>query len=75
MRHGTRQTGEANDSAAETGGVVGDLALAQWLSFSANKDNGLRRTNEEKQEAVKHALLHPLGEKKSDRDIAKWSVS
>jgi len=37
----------------------GTLEDAQWHSFSANKTNGLRRTNEDKQRAVKAALLHP----------------
>lgn len=37
----------------------------------ANKAHGLRRTNEEKQEAVKHALLHPQAKGMSDRKIAE----
>jgi hypothetical protein len=49
----------------------GTLEDAQWFSFSANRSNGLRRTNEDKQRAVKAALLHPQGAGKSDRDIAK----
>ena len=44
---------------------------AQWYSFSANKTNGLRRTNEDKQRAVKAALGHPGGAGKSDSAIAK----
>lgn len=44
---------------------------AQWYSFSANKTNGLRRTNEDKQRAVKAALAHPAGVGKSDSAIAK----
>lgn len=44
---------------------------AQWYSFAANKANGLRRTNEDKQRAVKAALRHPGGAGKSDREIAK----
>src|ERR1035441_9441845 len=44
---------------------------AQWYSFSANKSNGLRRTNEDKQRAVKAALGHPGGAGKSDSAIAK----
>lgn len=42
---------------------------AQWYSFAANKTNGLRRTNDDKQRAVKAALLHPLGVGLSDRQI------
>lgn len=45
---------------------------AQWFSFAANKTNGLRRTNEDKQRAVKAALVHPGGTGKSDQQIAKW---
>src|ERR1019366_5561222 len=44
---------------------------AQWYSFSANKTNGLRRTNEDKQRAVKAALAHPGGAGKSDSAIAR----
>jgi transposase-like protein len=44
---------------------------AQWFSFSANKSNGLRRTNDDKQRAVKAALAHPMSAGKSDHQIAK----
>ena len=43
---------------------------AQWYSFSANKANGLRRTNEDKQRAVKAALGHPKAAGLSDGKIA-----
>lgn len=36
----------------------GTLKDAQWYSFSANKTNGMRRTNEDKVRAVKAALRH-----------------
>jgi transposase-like protein len=49
----------------------GTLEDAQWYSFSANKTNGLRRTNEDKQRAIKAALLHPRGANLSDSQIAK----
>jgi transposase-like protein len=49
----------------------GTQADAQWFSFSANKSNGLRRTNEDKQRAVKAALAHPKSGKMSDNAIAK----
>jgi hypothetical protein len=42
---------------------------AQWYSFAANKTNGLRRTNDDKQRAVKAALIHPQGVGLSDRQI------
>jgi transposase-like protein len=49
----------------------GTLEDAQWYSFSANKTNGLRRTNEDKQRAVKSALLHPRAAELSNCAIAK----
>lgn len=49
----------------------GTLEDAQWFSFSANKANGLRRTNDDKQRAVKAALMHPKGAGMSDAAIAK----
>jgi predicted transcriptional regulator len=44
---------------------------AQWYSYSANKANGLRRTNDDKGRAVQAALVHPKGVSLSDRKIAK----
>jgi len=44
---------------------------AQCYSFSANKANGLRRTNDDKGRAVQAALLHPLSAGLSDRQIAQ----
>lgn len=49
----------------------GTLEDAQWFSFAANKANGLRRTNDDKQRAVKAALAHPQAAGKSDSTIAK----
>lgn len=43
---------------------------AQWYSFAANKTNGLRRTNDDKQRAVRAALGHPNGAGLSDRQVA-----
>lgn len=43
---------------------------AQWYSFGVNKGNGLRRTNQDKQRAVKAALLHRDGAGLSDGQIA-----
>ena len=42
---------------------------AQWYSFGANQTNGLRRTNDDKQRAVRAALTHPKGTGLSDRQI------
>ena len=47
----------------------GTMADAQWFSFSANKSNGMRRTNDDKVRAVKSALRHCKGQR-SDKDIA-----
>ena len=49
----------------------GTLEDARWYSFSANKSNGLRRTTQDKQRAVRAALLHPNGVAASDRQIAR----
>jgi len=48
----------------------GTLEDAQWYSFSANRANGLRRTNSDKQRAVKSAITHPNGTALSNRQIA-----
>ncbi len=49
----------------------GTLEDAQWYSFSANSSNGLRRTNDDKQRAVKAALAHQRAEGLSDNEIAR----
>lgn len=49
----------------------GTLEDAQWYSFSANRANGLRRTNTDKQRAVKSALLHVKSRELSDHQIAR----
>ena len=49
----------------------GTLEDAQWFSFSANQTNGLRRTNDDKQRAVKAALQHPRSQSLSDSEIAR----
>ena len=49
----------------------GTLQDAQWFSFSANRANGLRRTNDDKQRAVKAALQHPRAESLSDSELAR----
>ena len=46
----------------------GTLADAQWLSYAANRTNGLRRSNEDKQRAVQAALRH--SPERSDQAIA-----
>lgn len=49
----------------------GTLQNAQWYSFAANKTNGLRRTNNDKERAVKAALTHPNATGLRDRKIAE----
>lgn len=49
----------------------GTLDDAKWFSYAANKTNGLYRSNEDKQRAVKAALGHPKGAGMSDSQIAK----
>jgi len=51
--------------------VRGTIQEARWYSYSVNQTHGQRRTNEDKAQAVKAALVHPLGARKSDHQIAK----
>ena len=51
--------------------VLGTVEDAQWESIGANKSHGLRRTNEDKHNAVTMALMHPKGTEKSDKSIAE----
>ena len=48
----------------------GTVDEARWLSFSANRTNGLRRTNNDKQRALSAALQHPNSSQLSNRQIA-----
>jgi ParB-like chromosome segregation protein Spo0J len=45
---------------------------AKWFSVAANQTHGLRRTNADKEKAVKAALQHPKGAELSDRQIAEY---
>ncbi len=49
-------------------GTVDD---ARWYSYSANQTHGQRRSNADKEKAVKAALLHPKGAGMSDTSIAE----
>ncbi|MCX6930777.1 MAG: helix-turn-helix domain-containing protein [Verrucomicrobia bacterium] len=51
--------------------LQGTLQDAQWESYAVNHRHGLRRTNEDKQRAVKAALVHPSGGGLSDRQLAR----
>lgn len=48
----------------------GTVEDALWYGIGANKSHGLKRTNEDKRNAVTMALLHPRGEKISNSKIA-----
>jgi hypothetical protein len=51
--------------------VLGTAEDARWESVGANKSHGLRRSNEDKRNAVQQALLHSKGAEESDRSIAE----
>lgn len=51
--------------------IQGTQTEAQWYSFGVNKTHGLRRTREDRVRAIKAALRHPEGNKRSDSDIAE----
>ena len=50
---------------------LGTIDDAIWASLAANKSHGLQRTNADKRNAVRRALLHPRGCQLSNRQIAK----
>jgi len=50
----------------------GTLEQARWASYSVNQTHGLRRTNADKEKAVRAALRHSKGRKMSDRAIAEY---
>ena len=49
----------------------GTLEDAQWHSYGVNKTHGLRRTNRDKERAVRAALSHAKGPALSDRQISE----
>lgn len=50
---------------------TGTLQDAQWFSYSVNKSHGLRRTNEDKERAVRAALAHDKAASLSNVRIAE----
>jgi hypothetical protein len=50
---------------------LGNIDDARWESIGANKSHGLRRTNEDKRNAIQQALLHPKGAELSNVKIAE----
>ena len=51
--------------------ILGNVKDAQWFSIGANKSHGLKRSNEDKRNAVELALLHPTGIGMSNRQVAE----
>lgn len=49
----------------------GDQAAAQWESYAANQSHGLRRSQADKERAIRAALKHPQGVKLANSLIAK----
>lgn len=49
---------------------LGDVEDARWAAIIANQSHGIRRSNDDKRNAVKQALLHRKGVGKSDHSIA-----
>src|SRR5262245_51487982 len=49
--------------------IEGTFADALWWSWGANRDHGLRRTQEDKRRAIRAALQHSKWGRKSDRAI------
>ncbi|MCL2305382.1 MAG: hypothetical protein FWC43_08575 [Planctomycetaceae bacterium] len=50
--------------------VNGTLEEARWFSYAMNANHGLKRTNADKNRAARLALQHPMGEGKSNCEIA-----
>ncbi len=69
--HRIRAAYAANFDSIDCDVRQGTVEDAQWFSFSANRTNGLRRTNDDKQRAVKAALAHPRGASLSDTEVAR----
>lgn len=72
--HRWHATEKVGNTTIEADVFNGDKSEAQWDSYAANKDQdtaGKRRTNSDKQRAVRAALMHPKAEKMSDVDIAE----
>lgn len=49
----------------------GTLDEAQWRSYAANKDHGLRRSTADKERAIRAALRHPKAPALSNRELAR----
>jgi hypothetical protein len=49
----------------------GTLLDAAWMGYASNRQHGLRRSNADKRRSVLRALVHPKGQKLSDRQISR----
>jgi hypothetical protein len=65
----TRQLLGIEDIAVEI--VDGTFEDALWLSWGANRNHGLRRTQKDKRRAIRAAVQHPRWKLQSDRAIAQ----
>jgi len=65
----TRQRVGIEDIAVEI--VDGTFDDALWLSWGANRNHGLRRTQKDKRRAIRAAVQHPRWKLESDRAIAQ----
>ena len=59
------------DTPIEAEVIQGTQSDAQWYSYGVNKTHGLRRTNPDKERAVRAALQHPKGAGSSNYQIAE----
>ena len=66
--HASRLAGASEIDAHVAAGTHAD---AQWLSYSANKANGLYRSNQDKRRAVEAAMGHPKAAAMSNVQIAE----
>ena len=68
--HRTKGAEQAGKETIMANVQAGDLATAQWLSYSANQTHGLRRSNADKRRAVELALSHPKAVTLSDQQLS-----
>ena len=59
------------DQPIEAEVIQGTQSEAQWYSYGVNKTHGLRRRRQDRIRAIRAALKHTEGAKKSDREIAE----
>ena len=67
--HGRRKAEKTDIEVEERKGTVED---ARWFAYATNQTHGMRRTNADKEKAVKAALSHPKAAAMTDRQIADY---